>query len=172
MPHALARNAGIAIERSRLKTIIMVEYAERTMTYRTFEHTADIGIEVDASNLDLAFAEAAMGLTEVMTGGNLARPDQAPDIGDIELTADDLEMLLVRWLSELLYIFEVEGFLVGLAAVDVIGKAGNWQMKGRLLGETYAPDRHGYGAEVKAITYHQIEVEPGPPTKLRFILDL
>jgi len=31
------------------------------MTYRTFEHTADIGLEVEAANLDRAFAEAALG---------------------------------------------------------------------------------------------------------------
>ena len=41
-----------------------------------------------------------------------------------------------------------------------------------LFGETYNQDKHGYGVEIKAISYHLLLVEEGPPAHLRVILDL
>ena len=40
------------------------------------------------------------------------------------------------------------------------------------MGETYDQDTHGYGVEIKAISYHLLVVEEGPPARLRVILDL
>lgn len=142
------------------------------MTYSTFEHTADIGIEVEAPDLAQAFAEAAYGLTEVITGGRLARPRKTPAEGAVSLMAEDVESLLVRWLSELLFLFEMEGFIVGAAAIRIDEKEGDWDLKGELKGEPYDPQVHGYGSEVKAITYHCLKVVQGPPARVRVILDL
>ena len=142
------------------------------MTYRTFEHTAHIGIEVEAPDLDQAFTEAAYGLTEVITGGRLGDTGKAPRDHVLELSAPDLETLLVRWLSELLYRFDAEDFLVGATSIEVRTEGGRWRLSGKLAGEAYDPQRHVYGSEVKAITYHGLAVERGPPVKMRFIVDL
>lgn len=142
------------------------------MTYCTFEHTADIGLKVEAPDLATAFGEAAYGLTSVITGGKLARSREAPWAGDIQLTAEDPETLLVRWLSEVLYLFEVDEFLVGSAVVQINQDRSVWHLAAKLLGENYQTDRHGYGCEVKAITYHGLEVETGQPARITVIFDL
>lgn len=152
------------------------------MVYKTFEHTADIGLEVEAANLNWAFAEAALGLTTVITGGNIGEPVRYPEAGErIELEGEDLETLLVRWLSEIVFLFDTEDFLVGAAKTTLTREqkdeddgvsTESWKLTGRLLGEPFDKERHGYGAEVKAVTYHDIEVVEGPPGTIRVIFDL
>ena len=41
-----------------------------------------------------------------------------------------------------------------------------------LRGAAWDAERDGYGVEVKAISYHELQVELGPPARLRVILDL
>jgi len=41
-----------------------------------------------------------------------------------------------------------------------------------LKGDIYDQSKHGYGVEIKAVSYHQLLVEEGPPSRLRVILDL
>ena len=41
-----------------------------------------------------------------------------------------------------------------------------------LRGAAWDSERDGYGVEGKAISYHELKVEPGPPAQLRIILDL
>ena len=53
-----------------------------------------------------------------------------------------------------------------------ISKKNSFQLAGKLVGETYNQDKHGYGVEIKAISYHQLLVQEGPPAHLRVILDL
>ena len=45
-------------------------------------------------------------------------------------------------------------------------------LKGILFGDTYNQSEHGYGVEIKAVSYHLLEVISGPPSKIKFILDL
>ena len=157
---------------------------------RQVEHTADVALEVEADDLAAAFAEAALALGEVITGGGLPEPREAVRV---TIEADDVESLLVRWLAELLVHFDAEGFLTGAAEVAltpptrdarpevvvvVDGRAarvageGAWRLRATLRGEAYDPARHGYGSEVKAISYHTLRVAPGPPARLRVLLDL
>ena len=53
-----------------------------------------------------------------------------------------------------------------------ISKNNSFQLAGKLVGETYNQDKHGYGVEIKAISYHQLLVQEGPPAQIRVILDL
>lgn len=80
--------------------------------------------------------------------------------------ADDLEGLLVSWLSELLYLHDAEGFVPGDFIVVEIGeppmrRAGAPKMKvggtvrGRPIGEWFEQ----IGPQVKAVTFHEIEVK-------------
>ena len=40
------------------------------------------------------------------------------------------------------------------------------------MGEIYNQDKQGYGVEIKAISYHLLLGDEGPPAHLRVILDL
>ena len=133
---------------------------------RTFEHTADIGLAIEAESLDAAFGEAALALVEVVTGGALPPVEQQITF---EVAAESREQLLVQFLSRLLVEFDGDGFLPGAVEVTL---ATDGRLEATLRGAAWDAERDGYGVEVKAISYHELKVEPGPPAQLRIILDL
>jgi len=135
---------------------------------KNFEHTADIGIEVEASNLSEAFEEVSLSFSEIITGGNLPKFLVTKEVN---LEADNLDSLLVDFMSYLIVLFDTDFFITGSANL-VISQNHNFSLKGNLMGEIYNQDKHGYGVEIKAISYHLLLVEEGPPAHLRVILDL
>ena len=138
------------------------------MLRKNFEHTADIGIEIESPTLSEAFEEVSLSFSEIITGGSL------PELlisKELSLESDNLDSLLVDFLSYLIVLFDTDDFIAGLAKL-VISKKNSFQLAGKLLGETYNQDKHGYGVEIKAISYHQLLVQEGPPAHIRVILDL
>ncbi len=135
---------------------------------KNFEHTADIGIEVEASTISRAFEEAALGFSEVITGGNLPKELIS---NDVSIESDNLDSLLVHFISYLVVLFDTDLFISGFAKIE-ISKGENFLLKGILKGDIYDQSKHGYGVEIKAVSYHQLLVEEGPPSRLRVILDL
>lgn len=126
--------------------------------WRTIEHTADLGIEVEAASPERLFEAAAHGLAGVLVGteaGTIAADVRSVEIWrDLALEAPDREALLVDWLRELLHIQEADGLV--LAAAEVVD-----------LGEQKLVARAGFrrpGAaggverELKGVTYHDLEV--------------
>jgi SHS2 domain-containing protein len=66
-------------------------------------------------------------------------------------------------LAEALYVFATEHFLVATADVTVRGFAagpedGAGEVAAVLWGEPYEPGRHRLLTEVKAVTYHRLQV--------------
>ena len=135
---------------------------------KNFEHTADIGIEIESLTLSGAFQEVSLSFSEIITGGSL------PEVltsKEVFLESDNLDSLLVDFLSYLIVLFDTDDFIAGSAKLE-ISKKNSFQLVGKLVGETYNQDKHGYGVEIKAISYHQLLVQEGPPARLRVILDL
>ena len=135
---------------------------------KNFEHTADIGIEVETSNISRAFEEAALGFSEIITGGNLPKEFIS---NDVSMESDNLDSLLVHFISYLIVLFDTDLFISGFAKIE-ISQGENFLLKGILKGDIYDQSKHGYGVEIKAVSYHQLLVEEGPPSRLRVILDL
>ena len=136
--------------------------------YRITEHTADAGIEVETASLPEAFSEVSLAFTEIVTGGNLP---QSKHSHDIKLESTELDSLLVKFISDLIFLFDTKDFLVSSAKVE-IKVAPHFVLKGTLFGDTYDQSKHGYGVEIKAVSYHLLEVIAGPPSKIKVILDL
>ena len=138
------------------------------MLRKNFEHTADIGIEVESSNLSEAFEEVSLSFSEIITGGNLPKSSLSKEVN---LEADNLDSLLVDFMSYLIVLFDTDFFITGSARLEISNNH-IFSLRGNLMGETYDQDTHGYGVEIKAISYHLLVVEEGPPARLRVILDL
>ncbi|MDD3492813.1 MAG: archease [Candidatus Thermoplasmatota archaeon] len=121
--------------------------------YKTFEHTADIGIQAHGASLVEAFAHAARGMFSLMVDGSHIEPREEREI---ELPVEgDREQLLVDWLSELLYLRDVEGLVFGDFQVSI----GEETLRATVRGEPYSRERHAYGREIKAVTYHLLEIK-------------
>ena len=133
-----------------------------------FEHTADAGIRAESSTLSEAFHEVSLAFTELITGGSL--PDTKNNF-KINIESSSLDSLLVNYISHLIYLFDTENFLVSSANVSIKSGLSN-TVSGILKGDFYNEAIHGYGVEIKAVSYHMLEISEGPPSKIVVILDL
>ena len=122
-------------------------------SFEVIDHTADIGIAAYGTNLKEAFANAALALFSLMA--ELENVNETYH-QELEITADDEEDLLVRWLNELIYLFDVEMLL--FKRFDIIDFDGRG-LKAMCYGEKCDPSRHHMKTGVKAATYHMLKVD-------------
>ena len=129
------------------------------MAHRVLDHTADIGLEVEASTLSELFCEALVGMSEILVEqGDVENPVER----SIRLEAPDLESLLVDWLTEAIGLFETEDLLLTSAEIEVDRIDTFWRLFGSVQGEPFDADRHCPRTLVKAATYHRLRVDQHP----------
>ncbi|MEJ2738470.1 MAG: archease [Dehalococcoidia bacterium] len=119
-------------------------------TFEVLDHTADIGIIAYGNDIRQVFANAAAGMASLIVD-----LDEIDDHihRDIELKSYDDENLLVEWLNELLYIFDVEHLLFKRIEVDNLH---NSKIEARCYGDKIDFQRHRIKREIKAATYHML----------------
>ena len=120
--------------------------------YRTFDHTADVGIEVYGEDLYQLFSNAGYALFDLITD-----IDTIDATASLSVTTDgtDREDLMVSWLSELLYLHQLRGFLLSSFTLHELGEK---SLSATVKGEHYDAHRHELVREIKAVTYHQLTV--------------
>ncbi|TLZ81690.1 MAG: archease [Methanobacteriota archaeon] len=123
------------------------------MRYEEIDHTADVGIRAYGRTVDELFANAAEGMFSFIADLSRVKP-----VGEVEvrLEADDLPTLLLRWLSELLYVHETQRLLFSSFEVHVVGMS----LEGRARGEAIEKKRHELKLAIKAVTRHGLTVDP------------
>lgn len=121
------------------------------MTWEAIDHTGDLAIVVRAKTPERLFEESARAMFELIADLGDARPAFEDAI---ELEGEGLESLLRDWLAELLYKFSAEGRIYAEFAVAL--EPG--RLRARARGESYDAARHPLKTELKAVTYHQLEV--------------
>lgn len=112
------------------------------------------------------FETAALALTELMTDSAAVQPRLQRTA---ELKEESLDLLLVCWLQEILYLMDTEGLVFSLFEVRIEGTT----LKATLRGEPFNPEVHPRKSDIKAATYHHLEVaRQGDGWEARVILDL
>ncbi|MFH1501461.1 MAG: archease [Candidatus Eisenbacteria bacterium] len=123
--------------------------------YTEIEHTADVGIELTAVDLASALSTAAAAMFDMMCGLDLVAEDWRTTL-TVDAREGDLENLLVRWLSELLFLHHSEGVL--LSRFEVVSLGGG-SLTANVAGERIDAARHPAGLEIKAATYHDLLID-------------
>ena len=140
------------------------------MSYRFFEHTADLGIEIEAPNLDSLLADGWRGLTESMLEVDRIEPVESRQLS---VRAADLDRLLVDWLSEAIFLLESEGLVFSQVEPRSRQTEAGWEVIAALGGEQFDQERHGLKRQVKAVTHHHLEIgDCAAGWRARVILDL
>ena len=135
--------------------------------FRFLNHTGDIAIEIYGQTLTDLFENAAEAFFAVIT--DQSKVQEKVEKG-IVLSYHDLETLMVDWLGEFLYLYDVERLLFGRFDVRTV-EHGRFEAKA--WGEFFQERRHVIRREAKAVTFHQLEVkERGGSWRARVILDL
>jgi len=117
--------------------------------FRENAHTADWELEVWAPDLPALFEQAARGMY-YLSGVRLQETPRQERM--LELSAIDHESLLVAFLEELLYLQGVEGLAFDTFEIEIQ----DGHLRARLQGAPLA----GLGKEIKAVTYHKLNIRP------------
>jgi SHS2 domain-containing protein len=117
------------------------------------EHTADIGLRVTASTPEAAFIAAAEGMFDIMVNREGIGSSETLAVN---AEADAYDILLVAWLEELLYHYEIEGFVPRMFATRELTPQ---RIQSELTGDRLDAAIHETGVQIKAVTYHQLRAE-------------
>ncbi len=144
----------------------------KNVGYKFLDHTADVAVESWGRNLEEAFEQTAYSLIDTITP-NLDLISPTSD-RIITINAEDKEALLFDFLSEFLYIFDVEELVFNEIKVESIKKdQGKYHLKAIAKGEKFNKDKHEIGCEVKAITYSFMEIEEKKKyVKINIVFDI
>lgn len=133
----------------------------------TFDHTADVGIAATADTLEELLEALAEGMADYICPRSAVRADESRLI---VVQAQDVEALAVDFLTEVLVVMETDRFL---PARVVVQQASEQHVAAELVGEPFDPARHEYVHEVKAVTYHKLEIrESAGQWTARVIVDI
>jgi SHS2 domain-containing protein len=117
--------------------------------YKILDHEADIGFQAFGHTEEELFQNAACALFSLITDLRAIHPATERRIE----VPDNNESLIV-FLNELLYLWDVEGFIP--KAITIERDSAN--IKAILRGEIFDERRHAVVGAVKAVTYHKFSV--------------
>ncbi len=138
-----------------------------TKPYTFLDHPADVGFVARGEHLSDLFESAAAAVLDY--GWELDSVREREQV-DIRARAATLEDLLFSWLAELVYLADAEHWVFKRVSVIHLepphvsapeGKA-LWEIRGRGHGERFDKARHHARTYIKAVTYHQLEINESP----------
>lgn len=131
--------------------------------FKILGHTADVGFKASGASLTDLFETAAQAMFSIEYDTSVVGFEKELVV---ESSAEDLEGLLVAWLSELLFLHDAREFVPGDFMVVEVGdppmrRAGapklivRGTVRGRNLGEWFEQS----GPQLKAVTLHGLEIK-------------
>jgi SHS2 domain-containing protein len=129
-----------------------MQKTEKTAFWEHFEHKADMGIRGVGLTKEQAFEQAAMALTAVITAPANVESNEKVEIA---CQAADDELLLVEWLSSLLFEMDSRKMLFGRFEVHIEQQ----RLRAVCWGEKADAAKHSPAVEVKGATYTALSVK-------------
>jgi SHS2 domain-containing protein len=138
------------------------------MAYRYLDHMTDAFIEVIGNTIDEAFENAGISVIDTILDFKTV---ENKETRKIEIKANDLKGLLYSWLEEIIILTITDGF-VGKTFDVKITKNDMYHLLAKIGGEEINFEKHHFKMEIKAPTYHLMEIKDEKQVLMRFILDL
>jgi SHS2 domain-containing protein len=147
---------------------------KKNLKFEFFDVTADVGYRAYGNNLGNAFENAAIAMFEVITDTSAVKHLVEKQI---ELEAEDKYALFYDWLSELLFFHDAEYLVFSKFDVKIYSKVDEdreiYYLVATAWGEEFDPLRHERRSEVKAVTYHMMDIkDENLNVMLQVILDI
>lgn len=134
--------------------------------YSLIEHTADMGFIAYGKDKRELFSNAAFAVFDVMTDLGKVKESNS---WKVEVKAQDELELLVRWLNELLFLFDTEKALLKRFEIKELSPV---SLSANVFGEVRDPARHPVKIGIKSATYHMLEIVKNSYYHARIILDI
>jgi SHS2 domain-containing protein len=137
--------------------------------YRILPHTADGKFQAFGATPEEAFGNAALATASLMWDWSTVEPKVRHFV---HVTGVDREQLLVKFLGEVLYLFETRQFLLGrVDGVRIRPRFEGFGLEAVLAGEPVA-DRHELYGDIKAVTYHDLKIEECGGFTVQVVVDM
>ena len=151
-----------------LKSLFSSEGHRLQLSYKFLEHATDAIIELEASTLEEAFAVAGNAVIDTTLD-----PDSVEELETREFSAEgkDLRYLLFSWLEEVIYLLITDGFAIKKLEPKIL-QSESMRIICKATGEPINLAKHGFKVEIKAPTFHDMEIKQNGNVYMRFLLDL
>lgn len=124
--------------------------------YEILEHKADLKIRAYGGNKEELFQNSLFGMVESMRAG-IKKPEESAK-REIKIKSSDLPCLLVDFLSEVLYLSQVNKEIYHEAKfkkfIEPLTGPGQAELQAELIGKKVTT----FGQEIKAVTYHNLDI--------------
>ena len=135
--------------------------------FEIIDHTADVGIIAYGADVKELFSNAALALFSLIAES--ASVEEELHL-NLKVRSEDRDSLLVEWLNELIYLFDVKHILFSRFEINSLTHN---ELKATCYGEDFDPMKHKIKTEVKAATYHMLKLDKnGDSYKAQIILDI
>ena len=134
--------------------------------FEYFDVTADIGFISYGKDMNEAFENAGLAIFNIISDTSDISHEKEITF---EVDSEDDVSLFYDYLEELLFYHEIEFMLFSEFHVEIDEKL---HLKATIKGEEINWDKHERKTEIKAITYHQMDVKKTDHVELRAIVDL
>ncbi|MBL7684869.1 MAG: archease [Deltaproteobacteria bacterium] len=124
-----------------------------TKKYELIDHTADLGLMIYGNHFFELLQNAAYALTDQMVETASIDKDQTREI-IIEGQSND--EIFIRFLRELLFLFETQLFLCSELTVNNLDSQ---KIHFKLKGDFFDIHKYSLKTQIKAITYHDFKIE-------------
>jgi len=138
------------------------------LSYRFLDHATDAIIEVEGEDLKEAFAVTADAVINLTLDQDKVEEKQTKEF---VAQGKDLHYLLFSWLEEIPFILITEGFAIKRIEFD-IEKKDIYKINAKAFGENLDLKKHNFKVEIKAPTFHDMEIRNEDSVYMRFLLDL
>jgi protein archease len=124
----------------------------KKQNFTFLDHTADMGIIVRGRDLEDLFEAAAAAMMHILVRPrNVVKAAQR----NLSISGEDLPDLLIRWLGEILYLFDADREVVTNTTILTLSQRA---LEARISCTPFDPSTFEVLCEIKAVTYHQIHV--------------
>ncbi|MER2013485.1 MAG: archease [Methanobrevibacter sp.] len=137
--------------------------------FEYFDVTADIGFIAYGNTLNEAFENAGLAIFNIISDTSGIDSKIAKSF---EITSEDEVSLLYDYLEELLFYHEIDFMLFSDFSVNISKSDKGYNLKATINGEAIDWDKHERKSEIKAITFHMMDVKKTEHYELRAIVDL
>ena len=137
--------------------------------YRILPHTADGKFRAYGQTLEEAFGNAALAVASLMWDWEAVGPKVRHFV---HVTGIDREQLLVKFLGEIIYLFETRQFLLGkVDGLRIRPQFEGFSLEAVLAGEALS-DRHELFGDVKAVTSSELKIEECDGFTVQIVVDM
>jgi SHS2 domain-containing protein len=130
--------------------------------YEQIDISGDVGLRVFGENIEILFKNAAAGMYDLITDVSTIKGTEEKEI---VLSAEKHEDLLIRWLNELVFLYDTYGFTGKQFTIHIdkndltsppVKTAPHISLNAVISGGIFNPDINEKRLLIKAATYHNL----------------